>query len=126
MSRDNEGSFAGILVLISFVLGLFCLATSCTSVDTGKVGVVKHFGAVQGYTLPEGVHMTRPWPFADVTEVSTQNSTTDTEARAATKDVGVISCGADFILGTRDCVPQFAGTFGYRPTRPARRASSGL
>ena len=62
------------------VLGLAC---SCTSVPTGNVGVVKYFGAVQPYTLGEGVSFTRPWPFADVIEISTQNNTTDTEAASA-------------------------------------------
>jgi len=72
------------------LLFLFCflgLVTSCTSVDTGNVGVVKHFGAVQPYALSEGVHWIRPWPFASVTEVTTQNNTTDVEAAAASKDL---------------------------------------
>lgn len=72
---------------MSLFLFLFLFVGSCTKVDTGNVGVVKHFGAVQQYTLNEGVSWTRPWPFASVTEVSTQNSTTDTEATAASKDL---------------------------------------
>lgn len=76
----------GALVVFS-ALGLI---TSCTSVSTGSVGVVKHFGAVEPYTLGEGIHMVRPWPFASVTEVTTQNSTTDTEAAAASKDLQAV------------------------------------
>jgi len=77
---------AVVLVLFSF----FGLVGSCTSVSTGSVGVVKHFGAVQPYTLPEGVSWVRPWPFASVTEVTTQNNTTETEADAASKDLQMV------------------------------------
>ncbi len=69
---------------------LFGFASSCTSVPTGNVGVVKYFGAVQPYTLSEGVSFTRPWPFADVIEISTQNNTTDTEAASASKDLQAV------------------------------------
>lgn len=44
---------------------LIAFATSCTSIDSGHVGVVKHFGAIQSYTLNEGINFTRPWPLAD-------------------------------------------------------------
>lgn len=73
-----------VSLALACVLGV---VLSCTRVDTGNVGVVKHFGAVQPYTLSEGVSWTRPWPFASVTQVTTQNSTTETEASAASKDL---------------------------------------
>lgn len=71
----------------ALLLLLIGLVTSCTSVDTGHVGVVKYFGAVQPYTLGEGINWTRPWPLASVTMMSMQNSATDTEASAASKDL---------------------------------------
>lgn len=77
-------------LIVSGVLGVLTvlgLATSCTSVNTGNVGVVKHFGAVQPYFLEEGVHFIRPWPFASVSEVNVQTGATVTEAAAASKDL---------------------------------------
>jgi prohibitin 2 len=85
MNLERIGIIAGMLLAL-IVFGI----SSCSSVDTGSVGVVKHFGAVQPYTLPEGINFTRPWPFASVTLVTTQNSTTDTEAAAASKDLQAV------------------------------------
>lgn len=87
MSNDIS---AAIGVIALAVFGTLGALTSCTSVSTGSVGVVKHFGAVEPYTLGEGIHFVRPWPFASVTEVTTQNSTTDTEAAAASKDLQMV------------------------------------
>jgi len=80
---------AKLIGLVGFVaLSIMGAVSSCTSVDTGSVGVVKVFGAVEPYTLPEGMHWIRPW--ARVTEVTTQNATTDTEAAAASKDLQMV------------------------------------
>lgn len=72
--------------LIVSALGI----TSCASVQTGHVGLVRHFGALQPYTLSEGIHLTRPWPFANVSEAPLQTRTTDTEAAAASKDLQAV------------------------------------
>ncbi len=77
------------LVVILFVLALGAV-TSCTSVSTGHVGVVKHFGAVDTYALGEGVHFTSPWPFTDVEEVTVQTSATETESAASSKDLQAV------------------------------------
>lgn len=84
-------SEAKFVALLAFALcsGLGAIS-SCTSVKTGAVGVIKHFGAVQPNILGEGIHFIRPFPFASVTEVTTQNSTTDTEATGASKDLQVV------------------------------------
>jgi len=97
-------------VAIVCVLGL---VSSCTKVDTGNVGVVKYFGAVQGYTLNEGISWTRPWPFATVTQVTTQNSTTDTEATAASKDLQSVHTKVSIQWSiTPGTAPQFLQAFG--------------
>lgn len=75
-----------LLILLVFVL------TGCgwAQVDSGKVGVVRQFGAVQPYVLPEGFTTMRPWPFATVEEISVQTGATDTEAMAASKDLQTV------------------------------------
>ncbi len=78
-----------VLVSLLLLCAMFG-ASSCTVVSTGTVGLVKHFGAVQGYTLPEGIHLIRPWPFADVSEVNVQTGATETEAAAASKDLQAV------------------------------------
>lgn len=75
-----------LLILLAFVL------TGCgwAQVDSGKVGVVRQFGAIQPYVLPEGFTTMRPWPFATVEEISVQTGATDTEAMAASKDLQTV------------------------------------
>ncbi len=48
----------------SVLFGALVFTASCNSIDTGTVGVVKHFGAVQPHVLTEGINFTRPWPMA--------------------------------------------------------------
>jgi prohibitin 2 len=79
-----------IVVGMFLVLAFLGLVLSGTSVSTGHVGVVTHFGAVQPDTLSEGIHMTRPWPFASVHDVSTQVDTTEAEAAASSKDLQAV------------------------------------
>lgn len=98
------------------VMALLCVlgfVASCSSVPTGNVGVVKHFGAVQPYTLGEGINFTRPWPFATVTEVTTQNNTTDTEASAASKDLQTVHTKVTIQWALSPAtVPRFLQSFG--------------
>ncbi len=87
----NDGPpIGGVLFILALVLGAFCCAGSCTSIDTGHVGVVRHMGAMQPYTLDEGVHFTRPWPFADVSEINVTTGATETQASAASKDLQAV------------------------------------
>ena len=118
MSNRPEMSDDEIIIMWVKRAALVLLAVlgaglSCTIVDTGSVGVVKHFGAVQPYTLSEGISWTRPWPFASVTEVSTQNSTTDTEASAASKDLQSVHTKVTIQWAlTPGTAPRFLQAFG--------------
>lgn len=60
-------------------------------VSTGHAGVVRHLGAVQPSPLAEGVHWTRPWPLASVSDVKTQVGTSEGEAHAASKDLQAVT-----------------------------------
>jgi regulator of protease activity HflC (stomatin/prohibitin superfamily) len=79
------------LLAILLVLGFSALATSCTTIDAGNVGVVKHFGAVQSSTLEEGIHFVRPYGFATVTSISTKMMSADADAKASSKDLQGVS-----------------------------------
>lgn len=69
---------------------LFTSGCGCEDVSTGHVGVVRHFGEIQPYTLPEGMNFLRPWPFASVAEVNMQTGATSTEAAGASKDLQMV------------------------------------
>src|SRR4051812_7764649 len=114
MSGYSDDRFrGGFAVMAIIILGILGLAGSCTQIDTGNVGVVKYQGAVQPYTLGEGVHMTRPWPFASVTEVTTQNNTTETEARAASKDLQAVHTKVSIQWSLApETAPKFLQAFG--------------
>lgn len=81
------------LVFRSLILGItliILIPIACSSVvvvDTGTVGVIKNFGAVQPITLSEGIHTKRPWPLSTVMEVDIKVGTTEAEATAASKDL---------------------------------------
>lgn len=77
------------MVIFGFValLAVLGMTSSCTSVDSGTVGVVKHFGAVQPQALPEGIHFIRPYGFATVTSIDTKLRTVEEEAHSASKDL---------------------------------------
>ena len=55
----NLGSWLFVLVLL--VLGCVALAFMIVVVDTGHVGVVRTFGAVQSRVLKEGLNLKRPF-----------------------------------------------------------------
>ncbi len=73
------------------VTAAFGLALSCTKIEAGHVGVVKHMGAVQSDSLAEGVHFIRPWPLADVQQVDVRSGVNEVAASAASKDLQVVS-----------------------------------
>lgn len=72
------------------LLALVVSGCGCETVDTGHVGVVRHFGEIQPYTLPEGLNFLRPWPFASVEEISIQTGSTQNEAAGASKDLQTV------------------------------------
>jgi len=76
-----------IKIVIPFLLLFVLFVTSCTKVNTGNVGVITHFGAVQQGTLTSGIHFTRPWPFASVQQVNTQLGKTEDIALGSSHDL---------------------------------------
>lgn len=101
---------AGVVLVVSSILSM----TSCTSVDTGTVGVVKHFGAVQPYVLEEGIHFIRPWPMADVIDVGVAVSPTEAEAAASSRDLqGVATKVTVQWSVTAALAPKLVQSFGY-------------
>ncbi len=113
---DDDDKRLALKWAIRAALLLLCVlgfVASCSSVPTGNVGVVKYFGAVQPYTLSEGINFTRPWPLATVSEVTTQNNTTDTEASAASKDLQTVHTKVTIQWALSPItVPRFIQAFG--------------
>lgn len=73
------------LALLSILLFIGC---GCSQVDTGHVGVVTKFGAIEAQPIPEGFNWVNVW--AHVSEVSTQTGPSETEAAAASKDLQTV------------------------------------
>lgn len=86
-SEDDEAIFKWIKRALFLLGSAGGFALSCSNVSTGTVGVVRHFGAVDGVPLQPGIHFTSPWPFASVEEVNTQIGNTKGDALAASKDL---------------------------------------
>ena len=102
------------LAALLTILGVATFFASCTSIDTGTVGVVKHFGAVQSGVLSEGIHFTRPWPFADVIDVAVSVTPTEADASAASKDLqGVATKVTVQWSVTSPLAPKLVQGFGY-------------
>lgn len=103
-----------IATLVILVLGGASVASSCTQIETGTVGVVKHQGAVQPYVLTEGVHFTRPWPFAAVIDVSVSVTPTEEESGAASKDMQGVAAKVTVQWSVTDqLAPKLVQNFGY-------------
>lgn len=73
-------------ILQFFIIG-FTTLVGCTVIDSGEVGVVRHFGAVQPYALPEGIHFLRPWPFSTVEDVNIQTTAIKVDTTGSSKDL---------------------------------------
>lgn len=86
-SDESDGFSKWVMLVVALLILVAGSAASCTKVSTGTVGVVRHFGAVDGVPLQPGIHFTKPWPFVNVEEVNTQIGTTEGEALAASKDL---------------------------------------
>ena len=71
-------------------LSVFLFFASCTRIDAGKAGVVKHFGAVENRPLPEGIHFIRPWPLSNVVELDITMKTDKEENTASSKDLQAV------------------------------------
>lgn len=72
---------------VAFILGAVFLSASCNRIDTGHIGVITHFGSVQQTVLDPGIAFTRPYPFANVIDVSTAVGATEHEAGASSSDL---------------------------------------
>lgn len=72
MNKKNQRGGAAVGILVGLVAAVLLMLgiTSCTTVDTGHVGVPKVFGKVQGYTLKPGMHFINP--VATVTHMDTR------------------------------------------------------
>ena len=66
---------------------IFIFFIGCTVVDSGEVGVVRHFGAVQPNPLSEGFHFLRPWPFSTVEDVNVQTTAIKVDTTGSSKDL---------------------------------------
>jgi regulator of protease activity HflC (stomatin/prohibitin superfamily) len=79
-----------VVLAIAFVLPLvIAVASSCTTVDAGHVGVVRTFGAVKKETLPEGIHLKKPWE--SVVEFEVRLRSLNNKAAAASKDLQTVT-----------------------------------
>jgi regulator of protease activity HflC (stomatin/prohibitin superfamily) len=72
---------------LSYLLLPIIALVGCTVIDSGEVGVVRHFGAVQSQPLLEGVHYLRPWPFSTVEEVNVQTTSLKVDTIGSSKDL---------------------------------------
>jgi regulator of protease activity HflC (stomatin/prohibitin superfamily) len=113
MSRHDDDVPSGIILAALLALvSLVCLVTSCSTIDSGHVGVVKHFGAVQPYTLPEGMHFLRPWASVDKVDVKMRAISQD--AKAASKDLQVVETAVTVQYSIQPgFAPRMAQRFGF-------------
>lgn len=82
-------TLAGIGVVM--LLGLITTFTSCTTVGSGTVGVVRTFGAVHDKPLEPGVHFVKPWGIDRVVELDTKLKSFEVQATASSKDLQVVT-----------------------------------
>lgn len=109
-ARTVKRIIAGVVLLFTACWG----ATSCTVVDTGEVGAVQHFGELSAVVLPEGLHFIRPWPFANVIDVSVASGPTEEAAPGASHDLQSVETKVTVQWG-KDAsrVPCLIRGFGY-------------
>jgi len=85
MNMKKVGVFIGLaafgaIIILSLTLMAF------VKVDSGDVGVVTHFGAVQDDLLPEGLHMVNPFK-AKIVHINTRIQKMQADATASSKDL---------------------------------------
>lgn len=102
-------AFLVFLVLFSLVVAV----NSYVTVDTGTVGVVKHFGAVEDHALSEGFHIIKPF-VTDVVTVPVSMQSTEAEATAASKDLQGVHTKVTVQWAINPgSAPRMCQTFGY-------------
>lgn len=72
------------------VIGLLILSDAYVIVNSGHVGVVRTFGAVQPEPLPEGIHLKKP-VMDKVEQIDIRLSREESKAGAASKDLQTVS-----------------------------------
>lgn len=85
------------------VIGSILLASSCTQVNTGQIGIKTTFGAVTGDPLPPGIYFVAPF-VTDVHSLNTRIITTVVNSEAASKDLQVVDTAItlNYNLSTHD------------------------
>lgn len=91
MHKETKFILKMTMIAITVVLGLTCFFTSCTTVDSGNVGVVKHYGAVQPEILSEGIHFIRPFGMASIYEMNAKMQPAKAKAEASSMDMQNVS-----------------------------------
>jgi regulator of protease activity HflC (stomatin/prohibitin superfamily) len=76
---------------IAGVFLLVVLFSSYTIVQSGTVGVVTYFGAVQKIMLPEGIHFTVPFR-TNVIPMDARIQKVEADATASSKDLQTVTC----------------------------------
>lgn len=100
--------------LSTLLFALLVTGCGCEQIETGHVGVVKVFGALQPGTLGEGFHWVNV--FATVVEVSTQTGASAAEAIGASKDLQTVHTKVTLQWSTpTDGVPCLVQKFGMEP-----------
>ena len=74
------GTFTVVVVLLVFLFRTFVV------VESGKVGVVANFGAVQDVLLPEGMHAVNPF-ISTVIQLDVRIQKMEASASASSKDL---------------------------------------
>jgi regulator of protease activity HflC (stomatin/prohibitin superfamily) len=98
-----------VIVLVVLIVSL----NSYVTINTGTVGVVKHFGAVENQALSEGFHFVKPF-ITDIVVVPISMQTTEAEATAASKDLqGVHTKVTVQWAINAGSAPRMCQTFGY-------------
>ncbi len=80
-----------ILVVLAVLLG--GAASSCSTVDAGRVGVVTNLGAVQPVALPEGVHFIRPFLLSSIVKIDARLRTVKAKASSSSRDLQAVAAG---------------------------------
>jgi regulator of protease activity HflC (stomatin/prohibitin superfamily) len=76
----------GVACLMAFV----CLVASCTTIESGTIGIQRTFGQVHAEPLEPGLHFVKPF-IDSVTELDTRLKSFEVAATAASKDLQVVS-----------------------------------
>ncbi len=72
--------------LLCLLVMLLLSGCACSEIDAGEVGVVKHFGAVQSATLPEGLAWYNVFT-ETIVHVSTKTAPVEHDAECVSKDL---------------------------------------